>query len=134
MRQIIEAFPLLRPIPPSTNKILQRYIDKLIKANNKEIAQFIDEHQGTIDNSTDGYLIINYPHDFKYAVSRLQAYLKYDNTAITTGKLNGEPIVNYYYNHLRSMDDIWVGLEEVFACEIKPFKLNFLNLRCIRSI
>ena len=45
---------------------------------------------------------------------------------ITTGRLNGEPILNYYYyNHLRSMDDIWVGLDEVFACEIKPFKLSF---------
>lgn len=39
--------------------------------------------------------------------------------------MNDEPIVNYYYNHLRSMDDIYSAPDEVFSCEIKPFKLYF---------
>ena len=51
--------------------------------------------------------------------------LSNDNTAITTGKLNDEPIDNYYYNHLRSMNDIHTALDEVFVCEIKPFRFNF---------
>ena len=97
----------------------------MIRANNKEVSKFIDEHHGEIDNNTDGYLIINYPHDFNAAVSRLRAYARYENTAIKEGNLIGEPIVNYYYNHLRSMDDVYDALYEVFACEIKPFKLNF---------
>lgn len=125
MAKIINEFPLLRPLPPRTNRLPPRYIDKLIRSNNKEVSKFIDNHQGIIDNSTDGYLIINYPHDFDRAVAKLRTYLKYDNSAVTTCKFNGEPIVNYYFNHLRSMDDIYAGLDEVFACEIKPFKLIF---------
>ena len=123
--QAIQLLVKEYPLPPKTNKKLQRYIDKLIRANNKEVIKFIDEHQGKIDNNTDRYLIINYPHDFNAAVSRSCSYAKYDNTAITTGKLTGESIVNYYYNHLRSMNDVYDALDEVFTCEIKPFKLNF---------
>ena len=61
MAKIVNEFPLLGPLPPSTNKLPPRYIDKLTKSNNKEVSESIDNHQGTIDNSTDRYLIINYP-------------------------------------------------------------------------
>ena len=40
-------------------------------------------------------------------------------------KLIGEPIVNYYFNHLSLMDDIYAGFDEALACEIKSFKLTF---------
>ena len=116
---------LLKLLQPKTSKQPQRYIDKLVRANNKEVSKFIDDHQGKINNNTDAYLIINYPHNFNAAVLRLCSYARYNNTAITIGKLNGETIINYYYKHLRSMNDVYDALDEVFACEIKPFKLNF---------
>ena len=53
---------------------------------------------------------INYPHDFNAAVERLLSYSKYDNPAITNGKLNVELIVNYF-NHLCLMDDIYASLD-----------------------
>lgn len=96
------------------------------KVNNKEISKFINEYQGVIDNNTSNYLSINYPHDSNAVVAGFRSYACYDNTSITIGKLNGEQIFNYYYNHLRSMNDIYAVLDEVLACEIKPLNLNFI--------
>ena len=73
MRLLVIEYLLLKPLPPKTNRQPQHYIDKLVRANNKEcsvVSKFIDEHQGEINNNIDGYLIINYPHDFNAAVSR----------------------------------------------------------------
>lgn len=117
---------MFRPLPPITNWIPQRHNEKLIKTNNKEFSKFIDEYQGAIDNNTNNYLNINYPHDFKKVVARLSLYASYDNTIITIGKLNGEQIFSYYYKRLRLMNDINTALDEVLACEIKPFNINFI--------
>ena len=83
MQLLVKEYSILKPLPPKTNRQPQRYIDKLVRTNNKEVSKFIDDHQGEIDNNTEGYLIINYPHDFNAAVSRLHSYAKYNNTSIT---------------------------------------------------
>lgn len=67
-----------------------------------------------------------YPPSVVVIYHYLRSYANYDNTTITTGKLNGELIVNYYYNHLHSMNDVYEALNEVFECEDQPFKLSFI--------
>ena len=46
MVKIANEFPLFKPLPPSTNRLPPRYIDQLIRSNNKEVIVFIDNHQG----------------------------------------------------------------------------------------
>lgn len=123
MKQFIKQFPILKTFPPKINKQPQCCIDNLIKINNKKVSKFIDMHHGTINNNTDGYLIINSPHDFNTTVTRLLSYSRYDITTITTGKLNKEQIEDYNYNHFRLMN----GFDLVFAYEIKTIIIKTLD-------
>lgn len=45
MAMIINEFLLLRPLPPSNNRLLPRYLDKLIRSNNKEVSEFINNNK-----------------------------------------------------------------------------------------
>lgn len=118
MLQFTNGFSLLLLLQPHNNRPPPRYFEHLIRNNNRDISKFIDIHQGMIDNNTYSYFVINYPHDIDAEVAWLLTFANYDKTAISSDKLYGEPIVNYYYIYLCSIDDIYAALNEIFNIEL----------------
>ncbi|KAK8838144.1 hypothetical protein M9Y10_035560 [Tritrichomonas musculus] len=118
---------LLKPLPPKTNKQPKRYIDERFNIENHELIEYLDKFgfKGFHSNH-DEYLCVNEPHDFDKAINKLIYFDKYDDESIKerTDKDNKKPIITYYFNKLKSLDDVYKGLEKIFKTEIKPFKIN----------
>lgn len=124
LEQIINNKPLLRPLPPKTNKQPTPYIKKRFEKDNKSVIEFINNNSNFV-NECDKYLIVNEPHDLKAAITMLKHYNKFKDEKIEINSLNDEPIVDYYFNHIRTLENIYNALEKVFRIEYKPFKLQF---------
>lgn len=88
--------------------------------NNPELYEYLEHYRGKIDKSNyDGeYLIINEPHDKEEALRQYR-----DNPHSNTNeesiehKINKKPIYAYYYNNIRSLNQIYNCLQRVYEIE-----------------
>ena len=128
LKDLINNKPLLRPLAPEIMKELKPYHQKLFEGENELFIDWISNFGHEFESKDVDHLIVNIPHDYSQAKRLLREHqsLYTKDSDIVTKNKNKDPIVVYYLNKFKDLDDIFGYLENtVFKSERKPFKLTF---------
>ncbi|KAK8881097.1 hypothetical protein M9Y10_003825 [Tritrichomonas musculus] len=98
--------------------------EEYYEPENEELYEYLEKHIHNFDSKSEEYLIINYPFDLDRAIATLKTY-DYKNDFVKERIDNKEPIITYYFNNIKSLNNIYESLYKVYKEEIKPFKIHF---------
>ncbi|KAK8864100.1 hypothetical protein M9Y10_009399 [Tritrichomonas musculus] len=98
--------------------------EEYYEPENEELYEYLEKHIHNFDSKSEEYLIINYPFDLDRAIATLKTY-DYKNDFVKERIDNKEPIITYYFNNIKSLNNIYESLYKVYKEEFKPFKIHF---------